>query len=294
MGRKALAGMDATVAVVVVTMNRCEVLRRTLEHLLALTDAPLVVVVDNGSSDGTFRMLLDDFPAVLPIRLNRNIGAAARTVGVRHACTKYIAFCDDDCWWAAGAITRGLALLETHAGIALLNARVMIGGTRVDASCLRMAAARRDDALPGIPIQMYMAGACIVRSVAFLACGGYDRRFHIGAEETLLAHDLLAAGWQLRYVDDLVLHHEPCAQSRDQGERRYYVLRNRAWTAWMRQRMPRPLTSTWSLLRAARRDEAARAALRDVFTAMPWILRERHVVSPEVQSRIDPVWRIDE
>ncbi|MGZ6191038.1 MAG: glycosyltransferase family 2 protein, partial [Vulcanimicrobiaceae bacterium] len=150
------------------------------------------------------------------------------------------------------------------------------------------------DSLPGVPIELYMAGACIVRCAAFLACGGYHQRFHIGAEETLLAHDLLAAGWQLRYVEDLVLHHLPCTENRNHHERRYYVLRNRAWTAWMRQRMPRPLTSTWSLIRIARRDAAARAALRDVIAAIPWILRERRVISREVQSRIDAVWSIDE
>jgi hypothetical protein len=48
-----------------------------------------------------------------------------------------------------------------------------------------------------------------VRRDAFLSVGGYHARCHIDAEESLLALDFLARGWEMIDVDDLVVHQSP-------------------------------------------------------------------------------------
>jgi GT2 family glycosyltransferase len=112
--------------IVVATYNRRDVLDRTLRKLCSLPERVPVVVVDNGSSDGTTPHVRRGHPGVCVVRLPRNVGAAARTEGVRIATTRYVAFCDDDCWWRPGAIARAVALLDAHPGVALLNARVLV------------------------------------------------------------------------------------------------------------------------------------------------------------------------
>jgi rhamnopyranosyl-N-acetylglucosaminyl-diphospho-decaprenol beta-1,3/1,4-galactofuranosyltransferase len=63
--------MSETVAVVVVTYNRADLLGRTLDGLGAQTHEPdAVIVVDNASTDHT-RAVLDAHPAVGPLRLQR-------------------------------------------------------------------------------------------------------------------------------------------------------------------------------------------------------------------------------
>src|SRR6266508_948798 len=62
--------VEPSVAAVVVTFNRAELLRCALTALAAQSrPVDEIVVVDNASSDGTAQMLAADFPAVRHLRL---------------------------------------------------------------------------------------------------------------------------------------------------------------------------------------------------------------------------------
>ncbi|HEX5740335.1 MAG TPA: glycosyltransferase family A protein, partial [Pilimelia sp.] len=84
----------AAVTVVVATRNRRDTLLRSLAH-----HRVPVVVVDNASTDGTAPAVRAAYPDVCVVPLDRNAGAAARTVGAKLACTPYVAFADDDSYW---------------------------------------------------------------------------------------------------------------------------------------------------------------------------------------------------
>src|SRR5262245_34272344 len=60
-------------------------------------------------------------------RSERNLGAAGRNAGVRAARTPYVALCDDDAWWAPGALARAAHLLDVHPTLAVVCARVLVG-----------------------------------------------------------------------------------------------------------------------------------------------------------------------
>ena len=99
------------VSVVIVTHNRAELLRRGLE---ALGDAHQVLVVDNGSTDGTAG-LDEQFPAVRFIRLPKNFGLTkAMNIGARSADGTYILFLHDDVRVSGEAVTRLADFLEAR------------------------------------------------------------------------------------------------------------------------------------------------------------------------------------
>jgi len=79
------------VSVVVASRNR----RADLLATLPRHEAP-VILVDNGSTDGTVDAVRSALPEVQVIPLRRNLGAFARTIGVLAATTAYVAFADDD------------------------------------------------------------------------------------------------------------------------------------------------------------------------------------------------------
>ncbi|MGH7608239.1 MAG: glycosyltransferase family 2 protein, partial [Gemmatimonadales bacterium] len=133
---------NARIGVAIVTRDRADELLATLERLLALPERPPIVVVDNGSSDGTVRRVRAAFPQVafpqiqfpqVPfpqvqiVPLARNLGGAGRTVGVRRLPTPYVAFSDDDSWWAPGALERAADLLDRHGRLGLVAAAVLVG-----------------------------------------------------------------------------------------------------------------------------------------------------------------------
>ncbi|MGH8897910.1 MAG: glycosyltransferase family 2 protein, partial [Egibacteraceae bacterium] len=106
------------VAVVVATRDRLASLRVTLERLAALPERPPVVVVDNASRGGTVEAVRADHPDVTVVALPENRGAAARTVGARQADEPYVAFSDDDSWWAHGALVHATELFDAHRALA--------------------------------------------------------------------------------------------------------------------------------------------------------------------------------
>jgi GT2 family glycosyltransferase len=77
----------SSVAAVIVTFNRREILGEAIESLRGQTQAvDEVVVVDNASSDGTREMLAERYPDVTLLSLAENEGpGAAFAVGMRHA-----------------------------------------------------------------------------------------------------------------------------------------------------------------------------------------------------------------
>ncbi|HEX3550013.1 MAG TPA: glycosyltransferase family 2 protein [Candidatus Elarobacter sp.] len=280
--------------IVIASYNRRDQLDATLRRIDAFPDGPPVVVVDDGSTDGTAAMLRERWPGIRAIALQRNVGAFARNAGVLAARTRYVAFCDDDCWWEPDSIARAVALLDAHPEVALLNARVVVrADERVDEACTAMAVSPlpKRSACPGRAIATFMAGAAIVRREAFLAAGGYHERYHIGAEEPLVALELLDRGWEMVYVDNLVLHHHPYAAGRVPARRRRRVLRNRLWTAWLRRSLRGAWRSTLALLRQGCSDPVARAALADALRGLPWVLRERRPVARRVEALLDSLPR---
>jgi GT2 family glycosyltransferase len=272
--------------IVVATRNRRDTLLGTLARLTALEAAYPVVVVDNASADGTAAAVTEAFPAVTVIALERNNGPAARTRGVEHATTPYVAFADDDSWWAPGGLARAVALFERHPRLGLLAARVLVGAEeRLDATSARMARSPllHPPGAPGIPVLGFLACAAVVRRSAFLAAGGFHPRFAIGGEEGLLATDLARAGWWVSYAPELACHHHP-SPSRDPAGRRRIETRNRLWEIWLRRPLPGALAATWAAVRRDWRDPARRRGALAALRGLPWVVRERSPV-PEWLER---------
>jgi len=69
---------------------------------------------ENLERAGVVDAVLHDAPDVERVRCDENRGAAGRNAGVARVHTPYVAFCDDDTWWAAGALAHACDLLDEH------------------------------------------------------------------------------------------------------------------------------------------------------------------------------------
>lgn len=272
------------VTVVIITRNRAFGLRETLSRLTALPEHPPVVVVDNGSSDDTPRVVADAGPLVRGIALGRNIGSAGRNIGVSEAKTPYVAFSDDDSWWAPGALERATRRFAHHPGLGLIAAAIRVGKAhRLDPICTVMARSPLAGSpdLPGPSILGFIACGAVVRRDAFLQVGGFHPRFGVGGEERLFAIDLARAGWQLAYCDDVEAHHHPAAGGARPG-RRAVMVRNDLWTTWLRAPPFDAFRATARALFAGLRDGETRQGLRTALLGLPWVMRERTCVGDEL------------
>lgn len=276
---------ERRVGVVVATRDRRPELEHTLERLAALPERPRVVVVDNGSSDDTAATVRAGHPGVEVIELGEDHGAAARTVGARRLTTPYVAFSDDDSWWAPGALRRAAELLDGHPRLGLVAARILVGpDEREDATCAAMASSplASDDGLPGTPVLGFVACGAVVRRSAFLSTGGFDRRLQIGGEEELLALDLAAAGWALAYVPEVVAHHHP-SSGRDAAGRRRRMVRNELWSAWLRGSSGAAARRSLRVLAGMRSDPSVAVGVLAALRGAPWVARSRRPLPDEVE-----------
>jgi GT2 family glycosyltransferase len=105
---------DSRIGVVIITHQRRTEALDAVTRLTALPEQPPIVLVDNGSTDGTANAVRQRFPQIDVIALTRNEGAAGRNLGVEHLHTPYVAFCDDVTWWEPGSLTEAADVLDAH------------------------------------------------------------------------------------------------------------------------------------------------------------------------------------
>ena len=216
------------VSVVVPTYNRAPSLRRLLDALAQQTypvDAFEVIVIDDGSSDGTLGRLGEwSFPFTLRVLEQEHGGPAeARNLGVRHAAGDLIVFVDDD-------VVPVPELLDEHVRSHQAGSDLVVVGPMSPPRAWRRPAWVRweEDMLqvqyremlsgkyPCTPRQFYTANASLSR-VRFLRAHGFDPTFK-RAEDVELAYRLRDLG--LRF------HFNPRA------EVRHYA--SRSFAAWLR------------------------------------------------------------
>jgi GT2 family glycosyltransferase len=268
------AASPPPLGVVIATRNRRDSLLGTLARLSELPEQPPLVVVDNASGDGSAAAVATEFPEVELLALERNRGAAARNLGVRHLETPYVAFSDDDSWWEPGSLARAAELLDAHPDVALLAARILVGAERrLDSVSAEMRAGPTPPGLPGPRLTGFIACGAVVRAEPFLAADGFCERFLVGAEESLLTIDLARAGWELCYADDLVALHSPHSSGR--RDRTWLERRNELWTSWLRRPARRALRETGELAVAAMGETSALRALASALAGLPWALSKR-------------------
>ena len=244
----------------------------------SLPDRPAIVVVDNAAQADTAALIRHRYPHVVLVQAPANLGAAGRNLGVAVARTRYVAFCDDDTWWAPGSMEQAADLLDAYPHVASVTARVLVGpDQREDPTCRLMADSPLDApvTLPGRPILGLLAGATAFRRDAFMQAGGYHPRYFRRRGSAARARPVP----RRRMARLCAAPHgppSPVAAARRAHARRV-TARNAVWTAWLR--WPAGRAAADRLLPRLWRDRM----LARTFAGLAWILRERRTIPPHVE-----------
>lgn len=122
-----MAADPATVSVVIVTHNSGREIGDCLRSVLAQAPSPLqIVVVDNGSSDGTVALVRSSFPSVVVVELRENAGfARANNAGAAAAHGKYLLLLNPDTIVGERALERLVGALERRPQAAIAGPRLV-------------------------------------------------------------------------------------------------------------------------------------------------------------------------
>ncbi|OMH29311.1 glycosyl transferase [Tersicoccus phoenicis] len=270
----------ARVTVVVATRNRRDEL---LAHLQR-HEGP-VIVLDNASTDGSAEAVAAAYPDLTVVPLPVNVGARARTLGAERASTPYIAFADDDSWWAPGALDLAADVFDAHPRLGALAGSLVVGP---EAEPDPINAVLADSPLgtpagwPGPALLGFVACGTVVRRRAFLAVGGFDDVVRFPGEEERLALDLVDAGWQVAHVPAVVAHHHPSPHRDPDTRRQSDLIRSRILTALLRRGWPVVAREAGSAVLTA----GGRRALVGALPRVPAALRARRRLAPATEAAI--------
>jgi glycosyltransferase involved in cell wall biosynthesis len=123
------------ISVIIPTYNRANLVVNAIESALEQTYAPHeVVVVDDGSTDGTWEVLKKKFGDQIRYCWGENSGpSAARNRGIAEARGEWIAFLDSDDLWMPDKLDRQVKALEKYpdCGVCFTNAK-FVNSTALD------------------------------------------------------------------------------------------------------------------------------------------------------------------
>lgn len=223
------------VSIIVITYNAAGLLSECLDSVRrSAGDVRVeIIVVDNGSTDGSAEMVTRSFPEVRLVRLPSNEGLPARNHGLRIAGGRHRMFLDSDAELTVGALPALVAELDDHPETGLVGPRLVYPDGRLQLSTRRypplLLPVLR---LPGLadrfeggrtmrrhlmaddphdvrrPVE-YVLGACqLFRAEAQAAAGEIDRRIWFGHDDADWCFRIREAGYQVMYLPDAqVVHH---------------------------------------------------------------------------------------
>lgn len=188
-------------SVVIPCFNAGAYLAEALASVLTQQPVPdEVIVIDDGSTDGSGAFASGLGPRVRCMRQENQGISAARNRGIEAATSDVIAFLDADDIWPVGSVAARLTLLLAEPDLDCVS-----GLTLQFISPELPEEVRRGLVCPPDTSRARIAGAILVRRRVFDRVGMFDPAFRVGETLDWVAR-ADAAGVTTRTVDHIVLH----------------------------------------------------------------------------------------
>jgi GT2 family glycosyltransferase len=290
-----------TVTISILNYQRRETLRLALEAALGQRYPRLeVLVVDNASTDGSDRLVEQEFPGVRLIRLHENIGCAARNAGVAAAKGEIVVTLDNDVLLDdPDAVSRRTEVVARHPSAGCVNFLILDAEGRLSLRDWCHPRDWRGFAERQFFTHYVLEGASAFRRDAFERLGGYWAPLFIGHEGVDLALRMLDAGYDLLYTPDVKVRHLVSPEARPSSRIFYTFTRNAIWIAARHHRASTALRVIaldiglmgFSALRAGH-SKSFLLGLRDGLGGLRQALATRRRLRPETYSRLREVTRL--
>lgn len=193
------------VSVVIPTFNRCGLVQQAIDSVFAQTyPAYEVVVVDDGSTDGTEQALADRFGEQIRYIWQDNQGeSVARNAGISMATGEYIALLDSDDIWLPDKLSQQVLLIESSSRVCMVGCQAWLidfQGQRLDDTPLGSGLEPADLSLESLLLSNRFGGGSIglIRRGALEQVGGFDADIRFGEDWDLWLR--LRAQWDFAFI----------------------------------------------------------------------------------------------
>jgi GT2 family glycosyltransferase len=217
---------EASVAVVIPSWNSAGLLPRCLDSLAAQDTELELMVVDNGSGDGSVELLRER--GVPHVSLPQNVGfAAAVNLGAARSRAPMVLALNADTVLEPGAVAKLAEALRADPGLGGVQPRILqlepggeggVASARLysrgmalsaDGRAFEEGAGEAQDSRSAAAREVFgvCGAACLLRRDLFERLGGYDERYFAFYEDVDLNVRARVAGWRFAYVPEAVVWH---------------------------------------------------------------------------------------
>jgi len=226
------------VSVLIVTWNRKDELIRCINSALTQSYRNVeIVIVDNGSTDGTGDMVNEKYPDVLLVRSPANLGCPlGRNLGFANCRGEFIYCLDDDGWLKPDALEVAVSKIRTDEQIAVVQSQIH----EMDGEDVRTI---RPPYTESLYVNCFSGGCSLFRKEMLDNVGYYPEDFVRQAEEEDLALRFMNAGYFCVFEPASIMFHASSPLGRNDMKNYYYTLRNTLKIGL--RRWPAP----WNILR---------------------------------------------
>lgn len=235
-------GASPLVSIVIANWNGRSWLAQCLPTLQRQTFTDFeIIIVDNGSTDGSVAWLTDNWPDVRVIPLKMNLGfAAANNVGMRAARGRFIVTLNNDTLaepdWLAAMVTAVAApdVGMVAAKILVWNNPDVLDSTGIEVDVTGTAWNRGDglpaDTLFSAEVFGPSGAAALYRREMLAQIGLFDEDFFAYYEDVDLAWRARRAGWRCVYAAEAQINHWHSATGgQNLPLKAFFLGRNRVW-----------------------------------------------------------------
>lgn len=224
--------MNNSVSIIIITFNREVGLEKALTYLMKKTEYfEEIILVDNGSTDGTIRMVRKKFPVIKLIRLHKNSGVAeARNIGAINAKNNLILFLDDDGYFNLESIPILINQFKKNDKLAAIGCEI-IEVPSDDIFTLNFKDFKLNK--EKVYFTYYFWGtAFILRKDYFLKVGMFPDYFFYSNEENDLSLRLIKYGFEILHCNFSIMFHYKSPIQRPNYRKTFYYYRNKQYEIW--------------------------------------------------------------
>ena len=231
--------MSNRASVIIVNWNGLAHLQRCCAALDAQSlPAYEIVIVDNGSTDGSVAWLSEAYPHVRTIANPTNLGfAEANNIGIAASSGEYVVLLNNDAFPEPQWLTALLAIAEREPDVGMVASQVRllaapgtIDSAGIEVDTLGMAWNRHyglpAEEEPAAPLEVFgpSASAALYRRNMLSEIGLFDARYFAYYEDVDLAWRARRAGWRCLYAPEARVYHVHSATGgKLSGFKAYYL-----------------------------------------------------------------------